>query len=166
MQYAGHDEKDLAARKGGLMTRLDHEKDRRNHLPKDVPRDPINDAPRPRHPRERRHPILGDIAKRTRDLDVRIGLSSPDELKNAIAGLVALIKAFYAEKGRGATEIANARTVIERANDKITRARPAAPKHLPGSGPYRAWKVKAKPRPTRTRSRRNKGQRTKKRKSS
>lgn len=131
------------------MTRLDHERVNRNKKPKDIPRDPINDAPRPRWKREKRHPLLGEIARHTRELDIRIGLSSREELKKAIAALVKLIRTFYAEEGHGATEISNAHTVIERVNDKTTRGRATIPKVLPGPGPFRSWKAKAVARPKR-----------------
>jgi hypothetical protein len=134
------------------MTHLDYEKDRRNRLPKDVPRDPINDATRKSRPRERRHPLLRDIERQTRELNRRIGPSSTEGLKEAISSLIKLIKAFYAEMRRGATEIANARTMIDRAKDKMKPARAIAPKRLPGPGPFRRWKVKVTPRSKRPRS--------------
>ena len=125
------------------MARLDYEKDHRKRLPKDVPLDPINDAPRSERLREKRHPLLRDIALQTRELGARIGRSPTEDLKEAIARLVSLIKSFYVEVGHSANEIMNARTMIERANDKISGVGTSTPIALPGPGPSRPWKVKA-----------------------
>jgi hypothetical protein len=134
----GRSTRSLAVNQGSTVARRrDFEKDRRDHLPKDVPTDLINDSA-PNHPRAKvsKPPILREIANQVRLLSDSLKLTAPKNLLQMARNLETIVNTYMVTKGWGTTETMNARTLIERVRSSVTPPKgPTLPQRLPGPGP-------------------------------
>jgi hypothetical protein len=106
------------------MTKLDWEKDRRDHLqkeyPTDLPRDP-RDAPVIRAVKP---PVLRDVKRATGELKLLLQTRRIDQLNVAATRLRALVLEWTTQTGQSSLEIQNAKTVLSHADQHLRRFKP------------------------------------------